>query len=132
MSFDWSEYLNVARNLAGQTTTTPNQEAALRSAISRAYYAAFCTARNHLRDREHVQNIPSDGRAHQAVPDTFLKSRRPARRSVGTDLRRLKADRARADYDDVFGISTNISRKAQEVIQLADKVIRALDRLPPP
>jgi uncharacterized protein (UPF0332 family) len=132
MSFDWSEYLNLARNLAGQTTTPPNQEAALRSAISRAYYAAFCMARNHLRDRENVLNIPLDGRAHQDVPNTFLQSRNRVRRSVGTDLKRLRTDRVQADYYDVFGISTNISRKAQEVIQLADKVIRALDRLPPP
>jgi hypothetical protein len=132
MSFDWSEYLNLARNLAGQTTTPPNQEAALRSAISRAYYAAFCTARNHVRDRENVQSIPLDGRAHQDVPNAFLQSRKLARRSVGTDLKRLRTDRVQADYYDVFGMSTNISRKAQEVIQLADKVIRALDGLPPP
>ena len=39
MSFDWSEYLDLARELAKFS------EAGQRSAISRAYYAAFCTAR---------------------------------------------------------------------------------------
>ena len=37
MSFDWSQYLNVAKQLAGHATTPANQEARLRAAISRAY-----------------------------------------------------------------------------------------------
>ena len=37
MSFDWSQYLNVAKELAGDGTTPANQEAKLRAAISRAY-----------------------------------------------------------------------------------------------
>ncbi len=48
MSFNWSEYLNLAQELAGRSTEPPNQEARLRSSISRAYYAAFCKARNYL------------------------------------------------------------------------------------
>lgn len=51
MSFDWSEYLNVAKELAGVETSAASQEAKLRAAITRAYYAAFIKARNHLRDK---------------------------------------------------------------------------------
>lgn len=36
MTFEWSEYLNLARELAGKATTPANQEAKLRAAISRA------------------------------------------------------------------------------------------------
>lgn len=47
MSFPWSHYLDLAKALAGQETNgVASQEARLRSAISRAYYAVFCTARN--------------------------------------------------------------------------------------
>ena len=45
MKFDWEEYFNLAKELAGTT-----EEAKLRSAVSRAYYSAFCLARNYLRD----------------------------------------------------------------------------------
>ena len=41
MSFDWSQYLNLAKELAGQATIPAEQEARLRDAISRSYYAAF-------------------------------------------------------------------------------------------
>jgi hypothetical protein len=51
MSFDWSKYLNVAKELAGVETSAASQEAKLPAAISRAYYAAFIKARNHLRDK---------------------------------------------------------------------------------
>ena len=68
MNFDWSEYLNLAQELAGRPTSLSNEEARLRSAISRAYYAAFCKARNHLRDNENLLISPPKGekigRAH--------------------------------------------------------------------
>jgi len=54
MSFDWSEYLSVAQELASGANTSANKEAKLRSAISRAYYAAFILARSYLRDREEL------------------------------------------------------------------------------
>ena len=45
MKFDWSEYFNLAQELAGTS-----EEAKLQSAVSRAYYSVFCLARNYLRD----------------------------------------------------------------------------------
>ena len=50
MSFNWSEYLALAQQLAGKAQISATQESRLRSAISRAYYSAFIQARNHLRD----------------------------------------------------------------------------------
>jgi len=41
--FDWNEYLTLAPELR-----LKQSEAALRSSISRAYYAAFCTALHRL------------------------------------------------------------------------------------
>ncbi len=50
MSFNWDDYLFLAQELATHPSNFPNQEARLRSAISRAYYSAFCKARDFLRD----------------------------------------------------------------------------------
>ncbi|WP_250125350.1 hypothetical protein [Chroococcidiopsis sp. CCMEE 29] len=101
MSFDWSEYLNVAKELAGTATTPANQEAKLRAAISRAYYAAFIKARNHLRDREGLL-IPTTGDAHSYVSNRFELSLDPIRQSIGEKLQRLRRFRRQADYVDIF------------------------------
>lgn len=50
MSFDWSQYFDVSRELADQARNAPAplQEARLRLSISRAYYALFGQARNYI------------------------------------------------------------------------------------
>ncbi len=72
MSFDWSEYLKLAQELAGPSTLHATPEARQRAAIRRAYYAAFCKCRNYLRD-EKEHRVPLGGRAHQFVRDEFKK-----------------------------------------------------------
>ena len=46
MSFEWADYLKLAAALAEEPDSLGPEEAALRSAASRAYYAAFCASRN--------------------------------------------------------------------------------------
>lgn len=49
MSFDWSEYVDIAQELAIQAkSNSPHQEAKQRASMSRAYYAVFGKARDHL------------------------------------------------------------------------------------
>lgn len=118
MSFDWSEYLSVAKELATQTTTA-HKEAKLRSAISRAYYAAFITARNNLRDRSGLL-IPKTSDAHSYVSQQFELSVDPVRRTIGEKLVRLRRFRRQADYVDTFpglsGITQIALRISEEVI----------------
>ncbi len=55
MSFDWSEYFRLAFDLDVRARLEANpqaQEAKWRTAISRAYYAAWCKARNKLLSAE--------------------------------------------------------------------------------
>ena len=99
MSFDWSQFLRVAEDLAGQGTTPPSQEAKLRSSVSRSYYAAFCTARNHLRDTDGLM-IPLDD-AHKFVREEFKNSADTSRKQIGADLDRLRIDRNKTDYSDM-------------------------------
>ncbi len=51
MPFDWGEFLELADFLAGDEASRRTTEAASRTAVSRAYYAAFCHARRHALTR---------------------------------------------------------------------------------
>ena len=119
MSFDWSEYLNVAKELAGVETSAASQEAKLRAAISRAYYAAFIKARNHLRDKQGLV-IPRTSEAHRDVSKQFENSTDAVRRSLGEKLLRLRDFRRQADYVDtfpgLFGITQIALRLSEEVL----------------
>jgi len=125
MNFDWSEYLNLAKELAGHAVSRAGQEARLRVAISRAYYAAFCKCRNHLRDKE-VHHVPSGSRAHQYVRDQFKRSPNKLRKRIGYNLERLRSDRNKADYDDRVVL---IDKLTNTDLALADKVISILNKL---
>lgn len=109
MTFDWLEYLRLAQELAGQVVSPPNQEAKLRSSVSRAYYAAFCMARNYLRDIEGY-SIPLGVEAHTYVRDEFKRSSDRVRRKIGNNLDRLRIYRNEVDYDDsVTGLSSTVT-----------------------
>jgi len=45
--FDWREYVQLARKLAGESVTCI-AEAEYRSGVSRAYYGAYCYAQARL------------------------------------------------------------------------------------
>ena len=83
-------------------------EAKKRSAISRAYYAAFCSARNYLRDKEHDQDIRAGGDVHGYVRKQFKTSEDEVAREVGEDLARLVAKRNLVDYDDNIASLTTL------------------------
>ena len=124
MNFDWSDYLKLAKELVPRPIDAATQEAKLRCAISRAYYANYCKARNHLRDKE-GQIIPTRD-AHRYVIDIFLNSTERKRKDLGKDLNRLRVDRIKADYYDEFN---GIASQTDVVLLLADKVISNLDSL---
>jgi uncharacterized protein (UPF0332 family) len=120
MSFDWESYLWVARELAGEEVSGVDEEAKLRAAISRAYYAAFHKARLHLENADHDPRVPIDGKAHEYVRQEFENHPEQARKLIGQNLGRLKSFRTRADYRDIFSRlkeTTSLSLKiAQEII----------------
>jgi len=123
MTFDWSRYLNLARKLAG-TAEAPGDEAELRAAISRAYYAAFMKARNLLRDRDGLI-IPRKN-AHQYVIKQFRNSSEKLRKRIGERLLNLRYYRNQADYEDTV---TRLTEKSQEALTLARRIIAVLDGL---
>ncbi len=93
MLFDWTKYLVLAEELG----LRHDDEAALRSAVSRAYYAAFCKARNRL-SLEGVDIPKMD--VHSFVWNRYREAVGELRRSIGTTGDRLRRSRNKADYDD--------------------------------
>lgn len=156
MSFDWSEYLIVAKELASQTSTSiktrskikvmllnvidrayyrafrkaakPSlDEAKLRCAISRAYYGAFRKARNHLRDKDgHTPFVLERRNTHQTVIDLFYKSGDIDRQLIGQFLRDLRSARNKADYDDTV---PNLPGLTMTVLLQSEQVIDLLKTL---
>lgn len=98
MSFDWIEYLQLAQHLMGQAEAA-SDEAKRRTAISRAYYAAYNEVRR-LARQHGFQDMESDN--HRALIEHCL--RKPARewKSIGENLRRLREQRNSADYKHQF------------------------------
>lgn len=123
MNFDWSQYFVLAQELTGQPTGPPVYEAKLRAGVSRAYYAAFCSARNHLRDNE-GRSIPQGPQAHKFVSKVFKNSRDTRRCKIGANLDRLREHRRKADYDDCVG---GIHKIAGISLQQAAQVLSALN-----
>lgn len=101
MSFDWADFLTFADALVRDPKSPGPEEASLRSAISRAYYAAFHVARNFGWDRREF-TLTGTGHDHWLVMNYFRSSPDRTRRKIGVDLDRLYDNRTSADYDDVL------------------------------
>lgn len=122
MSFDWTEYLNLAEELAGQAQKPSTEEARLRSAISRAYYAAFSTARYKL------PSIPSNlaGSVHTYVWKNYKNNNDLTRSQIGANGDRLRKDRNRADYDTTVSNLPKLTEKALKVSSLTISLLKTL------
>lgn len=125
MNFNWGDFLTSAQELVAQPPSIPNQEARLRSAISRAYYASFCKARNVLRDKQQIQ-IQLTGEAHRIVWSHFKNRPQTAHKKIGENLRRLLHDRRCADYDDVI---LNLPMLVNKALLRARENASALDHI---
>ena len=138
MSFDWSQYLDVARELAEQAKTTPYplQEAKLRASISRAYYAAFGKARNHLRYDNRIKEpnplVDSNGEhinIHQYVKQTYMSRGEEDYVEIGLFLDRMIKNRNMADYDLNYAAVQNLSFTTQVTLKWARDALSILKRI---
>ncbi|MEG4303118.1 DNA-binding protein [Microcoleus sp. D3_18a_C4] len=132
MRCDWSEYLNLAQELAATNSeSSPNREAKLRSAISRAYYSTFCLARNYLRDIEKDPRLFRKNRdinEHQYVAEEFIyhPTKKKNLVKIGENLSRLRELRNKADYEDTM---FNLQREARNALVLGENIISGLNEL---
>lgn len=121
--FKWEHYLDLADELAASQAAG---EAKLRSAISRAYYAAFHVAMRFLQDNK--QYTPTlSGKDHGNVwrmyktgPGTGIE-----RRQIGNRGFQLLRDREQADYRVPLASSKGSAWKTAEFALLNAKYIVA-------
>ena len=115
--FDWGDFLDLAENMA----TEPANEAAARSAMSRAYYATFHAGRAYLVRAE----IPLDRsrNAHLQVQNELRKKNE----TIGQNVKRLHVWRKNADYDSQS--IPNASRKAVVAVTVARQTMDAIETI---
>ena len=115
------DYLDLADELVKRT----GDEAAERSAVSRAYYAAFGTAREYL--IQSGASIPKSGPAHAIVWTRLHAMPDPVHRRIADLGRLLRRQRGRADYDDSY---PGVSVDAQNAVAMARRLLTDLAGLP--
>jgi uncharacterized protein (UPF0332 family) len=135
--FDWREYYSLARKQISQAENMSNDEAAqkealLRSAASRAYYAAYHRACGYLRQVKEYP-VSSETKAggygsHQIIIDTFsYDTAHSGWKEVGEMLQSLKDFRHWADYEEYGTFTFTSTDKIAKRIDLAEEIIRRID-----
>lgn len=112
---DWFSYFELAQEWAD------GGEAHKRSAVSRAYYAMYCTARNKLVDAGRYKP-PKCGSSHIHVWNSYKEdSKHPERRPIGVLGTRLRRARNRADYCDfIDDFSDDVENAMGNAAELKD------------
>jgi uncharacterized protein (UPF0332 family) len=114
---DGRDFLEVARDLA-----SGSREADWRSAVSRAYYAAFHVARLFM--EEVGFTVPRADRAHAHIWLRLANSGDPQTSRAGNELKALREVRNLCDYDLRRGV---VQAFAVAQVKQAEDLIRVLD-----
>jgi hypothetical protein len=116
---DPRNFLDVAFDLAGEF-----READWRSAVSRAYYAAFHVAGQLLQRCSFV--VPQGDQAHGFSWIRLANCGDTSGQQAGNELRRLRGARNRADY----ALAQPFTQMyALDFTRVAEHIIRSLDRI---
>jgi len=117
MAFEWSEYLDLAQFLFSNSNNFHQitRESAYRSAVSRAYYAAFCHSREYARAKYNF--IPTGtGKDHKSIRDELKKN---GLIRVANKLEVIHQWRKKCDYDnDVNNIDIITQEAIKETIDI--------------
>ena len=114
---DERDFLTLARRLIAETA-----EASWRTAVGRAYYAAFHVARRLLEGLNFT--VPQAERAHSYLCLRLSNCGDPQVQDAGADLNTLRRGRNAAGYD----LRRPMRQlPAQAYVDMAEQVIQALD-----
>lgn len=122
--FDWYNYYEVAEHLSEF-----DDEGSLRSAISRYYYFAFCSARYYLVEIKNMHKFKySKAGTHKKVYEYLQKYGNDNEAALGELLETLFEKRNCADYDwiDDKGNSLDKEYFSRELIVVKAKIEEAL------
>lgn len=133
MSFCWTKYLDVAKELAGQPVNAEvSKEARLRTAISRAYYAVFQTLKEYLLEKGETPSYKKN--VHEWVKERFdLPGNNTIQQRIADDIDQLRKRRNSADYDaDYKGWlkeRRTMAQEAAKAIEEAERILQNLEEL---
>lgn len=127
MNFDWHEFLTLAKGLQSQPTLLGSSEASLRSAVSRAYYAAFQCALT-FACQEGFE--PTYGESSHTYLQRYFSRHTPPNptyQKISVQLNRLRTLRVKADY--LPTLTSSPEFLASSAIGIANIVMDCLERL---
>ena len=124
MSFDWKDYIKLAKKLYDEVNKDSMEEAYNRTVISRSYYGVFCISRIKA-GLEFYRPRPRTGDpgVHEKVINYYKDSRIPEEKLVGKLLDELRKYRNDADYDKRRRTGRDLAERA---ILKANEVLRIL------
>lgn len=129
MPFDWNDFLTLAEELANRPSA---DAAAMRTAISRAYYSVFNTA--FARAASTGGPYSNNQGRHQWCWSKFQSNRDVFCRQLGINGDRMKQRRVRVDYQnaDIQRLEEQMRRQIREARQLRQDLATLDPRLPLP
>lgn len=119
--FNWAEYLRLANELSSRA----GDEAAMRSAISRAYYYVYHLALKRISDNDFIVNW-EEGGSHLQVWNVFSRNPEAECQRLGDLGNQLREKRVRADYRDPY---TRIEEDVPAILRDAQDFATRLSRL---
>lgn len=127
MSFNWRDFLEFAESLNANPNTPGPSEAALRSATSRAYYAAFHHAMEFAQNEGYQRLF--NAKDHWDIRTHFREFDSPnqIRRSISVQLGRLYVQRTQADYD--VELRSQPTSLATNAIGIANQIMQCVESL---
>jgi uncharacterized protein (UPF0332 family) len=112
-SFDWVQYLIIARELAERS----ENESALRSSISRAYYAAYNAAMAYCGSKKIL--IHKENGSHEDLWNTFRRQGDLMLNMISEKGDRMRRKRTEADYfSEVEGLESSVEQCLEESHQI--------------
>jgi uncharacterized protein (UPF0332 family) len=127
MTFNWKDYLTFAENIYDAPELPGPREAALRAAVSRAYYAAFCAS---VEFGQSIGFYPSkNGEDHESIRKFFreMKPESSTAQRISVQLNRLHDNRKKADYRNTMGQKPEVI--AYYSIHMAREIFQFLEEL---
>jgi uncharacterized protein (UPF0332 family) len=121
MPYNWPQFLELARLLQSEAGRLLPEEAAFRSAVSRAYYAAY----NHAcvyAEKNFLFTRTREAEDHTRLRDLY---RGKGKTGIASGLDDLRQWRNTCDYDDTKAIRL-ITNLVTPAINEADRLIREL------
>lgn len=121
--FDWDDFLILAKELAQH-----NDEASLRTAISRTYYAVYWKARIQLEKEGFVVRFGVGKGSHEQVWNEYNNRRGDDNKKIFKFGNELKRNRTKADYRAEIVVSQTL---ANDSFRLANNILSSLKQVQP-